>query len=210
MTARPARPMSIRGPTRLRSPNTSAAALMCPRTLISTTTTTTTASLTGRRASTARWPWMVGVAAIVAAIALVVSVSLLFARTDTSKLGHARAPRPTSAGRRCRTRSPPPRRRRRRRRRPASRRQPPDADGDGDAAATAPATAGAAPARRRRRRRPRRAAAPPPAEPDAGRASAGHLLGDRHQSAVRQDHDDLRRRRLGGCGPCTTCTSRGR
>jgi hypothetical protein len=37
-------------------------------------------------ASTARWPWIVGIAAIVAAIALVVSVSLLFARTDTTKL----------------------------------------------------------------------------------------------------------------------------
>lgn len=36
--------------------------------------------------NTARWPWVVGVAAIVAAIALVVSVSLLVARTDTSKL----------------------------------------------------------------------------------------------------------------------------
>jgi MmpS family membrane protein len=33
-----------------------------------------------------RWPWIVGIAAIVAAIALVVSVSLLFARTDTTKL----------------------------------------------------------------------------------------------------------------------------
>lgn len=33
-----------------------------------------------------RWPWVVGVAAILAAIALVVSVSLLFARTDTDKL----------------------------------------------------------------------------------------------------------------------------
>jgi hypothetical protein len=33
-----------------------------------------------------RWPWVVGIAAIVAAIALVVSVSLLFARTDTTKL----------------------------------------------------------------------------------------------------------------------------
>jgi outer membrane biosynthesis protein TonB len=33
-----------------------------------------------------RWPWVVGVAAIVAAIVLVVSVSLLFARTDTNKL----------------------------------------------------------------------------------------------------------------------------
>ncbi|KLO40874.1 membrane protein, partial [Mycobacterium nebraskense] len=35
-----------------------------------------------------RWPWIVGVAAIVAAIALVVSVSLLFAGTDTSKLAN--------------------------------------------------------------------------------------------------------------------------
>ncbi len=33
-----------------------------------------------------RWPWVVGIAAIVAAIALVVSVSLLVARTDTTKL----------------------------------------------------------------------------------------------------------------------------
>ncbi len=38
--------------------------------------------------STARWPWVVGIAAIVAAIALVVSVSLLFARTDTTKLAN--------------------------------------------------------------------------------------------------------------------------
>ncbi|MBY0441059.1 MAG: hypothetical protein K2Q25_02800 [Mycobacteriaceae bacterium] len=36
--------------------------------------------------STPRWPWVVGVAAIVAAIALVVSVSLLVTRADTSKL----------------------------------------------------------------------------------------------------------------------------
>lgn len=35
-----------------------------------------------------RWPWVVGIAAIVAAIALVVSVSLLVARTDTSKLAN--------------------------------------------------------------------------------------------------------------------------
>src|ERR1700749_2797018 len=33
---------------------------------------------------TARWPWIVGIAAIVAAIALVVSVSLLFARNDST------------------------------------------------------------------------------------------------------------------------------
>jgi hypothetical protein len=36
----------------------------------------------------ARWPWVVGVAAIVAAIALVVSVSLLVTRTDTNKLAN--------------------------------------------------------------------------------------------------------------------------
>ncbi len=35
-----------------------------------------------------RWPWVVGVAAIVAAIALVVSVSLLVARNDTTKLAN--------------------------------------------------------------------------------------------------------------------------
>jgi len=35
-----------------------------------------------------RWPWVIGVAAIVAAIALVVSVSLLVARTDTNKLAN--------------------------------------------------------------------------------------------------------------------------
>jgi len=35
-----------------------------------------------------RWPWLIGVAAIVAAIALVVSVSLLVARTDTDKLAN--------------------------------------------------------------------------------------------------------------------------
>jgi hypothetical protein len=36
--------------------------------------------------SAPRWPWAVGVAAILAAIALVVSVSLLVTRTDTNKL----------------------------------------------------------------------------------------------------------------------------
>ncbi len=37
-------------------------------------------------AAAPRWPWVVGIAAIAAALALVVSVSLLFARTDTNKL----------------------------------------------------------------------------------------------------------------------------
>jgi MmpS family membrane protein len=44
------------------------------------------AESTGEEATAPRWPWVVGVAAIVAAIALVISVSLLFARTDTSEL----------------------------------------------------------------------------------------------------------------------------
>ena len=72
-----------------------------------------------------RWPWVVGVAAIVAAIALVVSVSLLVAGTDTSKLANpgTTTPRPS---RRCRTRSPRPSRRHRlhrHHRRPAPRSQ---------------------------------------------------------------------------------------
>jgi outer membrane biosynthesis protein TonB len=37
-------------------------------------------------ASAPRWPWVVGIAAIAAAIALVASVSVLFARTDTNQL----------------------------------------------------------------------------------------------------------------------------
>ena len=44
-----------------------------------------------------RWPWVVGVAAIVAAIALVVSVSLLFARTDTNKLANPGTSTPVHA-----------------------------------------------------------------------------------------------------------------
>ena len=43
-----------------------------------------------------RWPWVVGVAAILAAIALVVSVSLLFARNDTNKLATPRTAAPSS------------------------------------------------------------------------------------------------------------------
>ncbi len=46
---------------------------------------------------TARWPWVVGIAAIVAAIALVVSVSLLFARTDTNKLATPDTVAPTTS-----------------------------------------------------------------------------------------------------------------
>ncbi|OMC11057.1 MmpS family transport accessory protein [Mycobacterium sp. SP-6446] len=43
-----------------------------------------------------RWPWIVGVAAIVAAIALVVSVSLLVTRTDTNKLANPATTTPST------------------------------------------------------------------------------------------------------------------
>jgi hypothetical protein len=43
-----------------------------------------------------RWPWVVGVAAIVAAIALVVSVSLLVARTGTNKLANPGTTNPST------------------------------------------------------------------------------------------------------------------
>lgn len=47
--------------------------------------------------SAPRWPWVVGVAAILSAIALVVSVSLLVARTDTNKLANPGTSAPTTA-----------------------------------------------------------------------------------------------------------------
>jgi hypothetical protein len=84
--------------------------------------------------STARWPWVVGVAAIVAAIALVVSVSLLFARTDTTKLanpGTTTVPSTPPLQDEITTTKPPPppppplrRHRRRRPRRPRHHRPP--------------------------------------------------------------------------------------
>jgi hypothetical protein len=60
-----------------------------------------------------RWPWLVGVAAIVAAVALVVSVSLLFAGTDTSKLAAPGTSTTTTASAppvqdEIRTTTPPP------------------------------------------------------------------------------------------------------
>lgn len=58
-----------------------------------------------------RWPWVVGIAAIVAAIALVVSVSLLFARTDTEKLatpGTAPSSTPPMQDEIITTTAPPP------------------------------------------------------------------------------------------------------
>ncbi len=58
-----------------------------------------------------RWPWVVGVAAIVAAIALVVSVSLLVARTDTTKLanpGTTAVSKPPMQDEITTTKAPPP------------------------------------------------------------------------------------------------------
>lgn len=60
--------------------------------------------------SSPRWPWVVGVAAITAAIALVVSVSLLFARTDTTKLANPNTttPSPPPVQDQITTTKPPP------------------------------------------------------------------------------------------------------
>ncbi len=59
-----------------------------------------------------RWPWVVGVAAIVAAIALVVSVSLLVTRTGTSKLANpgttTTASKPPTQDEITTTKAPPP------------------------------------------------------------------------------------------------------
>ncbi len=55
-----------------------------------------------------KWPWVVGVTAIIAAISLVVSVSLLVTRSDPSEVA---APSSATSQPRCRMRSPPPRRR---------------------------------------------------------------------------------------------------
>ena len=72
-----------------------------------------------------RWPWVVGVVAIIAAIALVVSVSVLVTRTDTDNLAKPGYLDHDRRRHRCRTRSPPRLRHRhrlRRLRRPSSRR----------------------------------------------------------------------------------------
>ena len=129
-----------------------------------------------------RWPWVIGVAAIVAAIALVVSVSLLFARTDTSKLANPntttvpstppmqdeitttkRAPAPSASTTHDRTAAPD---------------SNGDTDRDGDtcaAAATAGARSGTAPGHFN--------GGSATATDDTGRAAAGDLFGDGHQSA---------------------------
>ena len=142
-------------------------------------------------ASTARWPWIVGIAAIVAAIALVVSVSLLFARTDTTKLATP-STAPTST--------------------------PPMQDeiivtttphcaaavvqrGAATAAAAVQRGAATAPAAGPRAARtgpsagsgPRARAARTGAPAGTRRAQAVHVFGDRHQGAVRPDHDHLHR-----------------
>ena len=67
-----------------------------------------------------RWPWVVGVTAIIAAIALVVSVALLVTNHDTSTLATPAPPR--RRRRPCRTRSRRPHHRRRPR--PRSRPRP--------------------------------------------------------------------------------------
>ena len=60
----------------------------------------------------ARWPWLVGVVAIVAAVALVVSVSLLFTRTQTDNLANpgpsTTTPSPPMQDEITTTKPPPP------------------------------------------------------------------------------------------------------
>ncbi len=124
-----------------------------------------------------RWPWVIGVAAIVAAVALVVSVSLLVARTDTNKLanpGTTATVRAADTGRDHHHHAAPA---------APAHRDPNsygDPNSDGDACATtAPARAG-----------PRAAAgnhddgaASAADDHHTGRPASGHLFGDRHQSA---------------------------
>ncbi len=72
-----------------------------------------------------RWPWVVGVVAIIAAISLVVSVSLLVMGTDSDNLNAQGGPTSTTSAPPVQdeiTTTPPPPRHHRRRRRPRNRR----------------------------------------------------------------------------------------
>ncbi|EUA65688.1 putative membrane protein mmpS3 [Mycobacterium xenopi 4042] len=138
-----------------------------------------------------RWPWVVGVAAIVAAIALVVSVSLLFARTGTTKLATpSTAPTSTPPMQDEIIATTPP---------PALPPPPPPRE-TVTVTTTAPPRPAAPPPRlrhhrrQRLRRRQRHPRPLPTANHDTGRPAAGHLFGDRHQGALRHHHRDLHRR----------------
>ena len=149
-----------------------------------------------------RWPWVVGVTAIIAAIALVVSVALLVTNHDTSTLATP-APTTTSAPPvqdEITTTTPPP---------PPPTEEPPAPaatatarDGDGDAraggpAATPGADGGTAPAARHD-------AASTAAAHDAGSTPTGHVLGHRDEGARRHHLGDLHRR-LGPAAHPTQC-----
>src|ERR1700682_5005509 len=141
--------------------------------------------------SAPRWPWVVGVVAILAAVALVVSVSLLVTSTDTNKLATPATSSSTSTPpvQDEITTTPPP---------PPTAPPPPtpppappppaeNRDGHPGAAATARHRAaapgdddGAAAARYDHH--------------DARGTASGHLLGDRDEGARRHHHRHLRRR----------------
>ncbi len=139
-------------------------------------------------ASTPRWPWVVGVAAIVAAIALVVSVSLLFARTETNEVatpGTATTSTPPPQDEIIVTTPPPPPPPP-----PTSEAPPPPPPPTSEAAATA-ATPAAADQRGATTTRPgacagtgTRARTSTSTAGPARRTPAGDLLGDRNQGAV--------------------------
>ena len=139
-----------------------------------------------------RWPWVVGIAAIVAAIALVVSVSLLVAGTDTSKLanpGTTTVPStPPMQDEITTTKPPPPPSTATAHHRAPTSHGDPDGDGDASAATTAAAGPGCAAAGDEHR------GGAPAAAHHAGRSQAGHVFGDWHQSAGRHHLGDLRRR----------------
>ena len=83
----PARPRFTRRLTPHQSPSSSPVARMChPIRRCTTTTATTRPPSWSTSSAPPRWPWVVGVAAIIAAIALVASVSVLVTRTDTDNL----------------------------------------------------------------------------------------------------------------------------
>lgn len=142
-----------------------------------------------------RWPWVVGVTAIIAAITLVVSVALLVTKRDTTNLAMPSTSTTPSAPpvQDEITTTVPPRRHPDHHRGTATATAPAAAhrDGDRDArTATAPAGdhRGAAPTATRHHR------ATAPAADHAGRAAPGDLLGHRHQGAGRHHLDHLHRR----------------
>ncbi len=136
-----------------------------------------------------RWPWVVGVAAILAAISLVVAVSLLVTRTSTSQLANpatTTSSTPPVQDQITTTKPPPPPPPP-----PPSSEPPPPptvtptATETQTVTVTTAATAAAANHRRASACDQPHCRGTTANDHDAGRPAAGHLLGDRHQSPWR-------------------------